>query len=288
MVSMITCHLQGGLGNQLFQIFATIAYALRHDKQFKFLYKCMLGNRSTYWETFLLPLKYFTVIQLPKMTAIKEKGFEYHALHMPLHDNENIELYGYFQSYKYFDTYFPQICRMIRLEKQQHKLLAETFTLICRDTSISMHFRLGDYKQLSEYHPVLPVEYYKNSIRRIVSSINTEITVLYFCEVDDMPEIMETRIIPLQLEFPECRFVNAAEYVLEDWRQLLLMSLCDHHIIANSSFSWWGAYLSNYKDKDKDTSSKIICYPDQWFGPKLQHYNTRDLFPESWTQINIL
>lgn len=274
---MITCHLQGGLGNQLFQIFATIAYANRFTQPFNFLYKYTLGNRSTYWETFLLPLKYFTVIQLPKMTAIKEKGFEYHVLPPPPANYPHVELHGYFQSYKYFDAYFPQICRMIRLDKQQQKIRDE-FSGLLADRTISMHFRFGDYKRLPDYHPILPVEYYTNSIRYILSQIPPAdtINILYFCESDDIEEIMETRILPLQAEFPECRFVNAAEHVSEDWRQLLLMSLCEHHIIANSSFSWWGAYLS---------SGGIVCYPEKWFGPKLGHYITDDLFPESWTKI---
>ena len=64
---------------------------------------------------------------------------------------------------------------------------------------------------------------------------------------------------------------------LDDWQQMLLMSCCHHNIIANSSFSWWAAYLNSNKDK-------IVCYPSVWFGPSANN-NTKDLCPSDWTKI---
>jgi hypothetical protein len=64
---------------------------------------------------------------------------------------------------------------------------------------------------------------------------------------------------------------------LDDWEQMLLMSLCEHNIIANSTFSWWGAYLNSNVEK-------IVCYPDQWFSPKANK-DTSDLFLEDWVKI---
>ena len=63
---------------------------------------------------------------------------------------------------------------------------------------------------------------------------------------------------------------------LQDWEQMLLMSCCEHHIIANSTFSWWGAYLNMNPDK-------IVCYPKKWFNS--ESHNTDDLFPEEWIKI---
>jgi hypothetical protein len=70
-----------------------------------------------------------------------------------------------------------------------------------------------------------------------------------------------------------------ADSKLSDWEQLLLMSLCEHNIIANSTFSWWSGYFNT-------NQNKIICYPSQWFGPNIVHC-TSDLFPKNWFKIII-
>ena len=89
--------------------------------------------------------------------------------------------------------------------------------------------------------------------------------------------IVNISIAVLQRKFPNITFVKASDE-LYDWEQMLLMSCCDHHIIANSSFSWWGAYFNPSKEK-------IVCYPSVWFGPKLAYMDVKDLFPDSWEKI---
>ena len=98
---------------------------------------------------------------------------------------------------------------------------------------------------------------------------------MYFCEKDDNVEVLD-KINELRIVFPECSFIKAPDNA-DDWKQLLMMSCCKHHIIANSTFSWWGAYFNSNEDK-------IVCYPDPWFGPNLKH-NVDDLFPDTWTRI---
>ena len=66
--------------------------------------------------------------------------------------------------------------------------------------------------------------------------------------------------------------------VKTDWEQLLYMSLCNHNIIANSSFSWWAAYLNENPDK-------VVCYPTLWFGDALSSYDVSDLLPTEWIKI---
>ena len=151
---------------------------------------------------------------------------------------------------------------------------------------ISMHFRLGDYKKLPDYHPILPLEYYTQSLKKIFEVLNQgkeekihesrKMKILYFCEKEDN-EDAQVKITILQKEFPNVEFIKAEDSI-EDWKQMILMSCCKYNIIANSSFSWWGGYFNNDKDK-------IVCYPKVWFGHKLTHHNLNDLFPRSWIKI---
>jgi len=266
----------GGLGNQLFQIFATISYAMKHRQPFKFLYKDFLGNRPTYWNTFLNSLMAFTVKQRPTMTVIKETGFQFQIIQDPV-QGEDSTLKGYFQSYKYFETHWNTLARLIRVEEQKAAIKSEYTHNY--DNIVSMHFRLGDYKNLQDCHPVMKYSYYKNSIQHIVNATeNNKLKILYFCEKEDEEDV-QIIIKQLKEEFPESKFVKI-DHDIVDWVQLLMMSLCRHNIIANSSFSWWGAYFNSREDK-------IVCYPDVWFGPKLADINdTRDLFPETWSKIS--
>ena len=109
-----------------------------------------------------------------------------------------------------------------------------------------------------------------------INTINNSIrTVLYFCEDADFDEVLE-KIYNLEQIFPELIFMRG-DNMLQDWEQMMLMSLCSHNIIANSTFSWWGAYFNT-------NPTKIVCYPGTWFGPKAGH-DTSDLFPEDWIMI---
>jgi len=271
---MISCELMGGLGNQLFQIFTTISYAIHHKRPFKFLYKDFLDKRPTYWNTFLSSLKIFTIKQRPVMTIVEENGFQYQPLPVPL-NGENSTLRGYFQSYKYFEHYWNSLLKLIKLEEQKTSIKNKYIENY--DNIVSMHFRLGDYKFLQDCHPLLKYEYYKNSVQHIIEKTNNNtLKILYFCEEEDINAV-QIIINKLQEEFIECEFVKI-NHDIPDWEQMLMMSVCHHNIIANSSFSWWGAYFNSHEDK-------IVCFPDVWFGPTLSYHNLKDLFPESWTKI---
>ena len=281
---MITCNLMGGLGNQIFQIFTTISYAVKSHNKFNFTDAKTLGNgsvtiRNTYWDTFFSRLKPFTSDELPQMKVIRETNFTFNELPVDEMLNNNILIYGYFQSYKYFEQNYETICRMIGLEQMKDVLLTKIkYDLIFLSQTISMHFRIGDYKKFQHVHPIMSKEYYQNSLNYILSKVsNTKLTIMYFCEDVDISDVNEV-ISYLSKQFPELKFVRG-ENNLEDWEQMLLMSCCHHNIIANSSFSWWSAYFNNWEDK-------IVCYPSLWFGPSARH-DTRDLCPPEWNKIYI-
>ena len=260
---MITCNLMGGLGNQLFQIFATISYAIKTHNLFKFTNKLTLGGgsttiRKTYWDSFFSRLNHFTTDEFPKMNLIKEKDFTFNEL--PLYNMINSDI-------------------IIHIKQKKTNLLKkmnydETFL----NNVISLHFRIGDYKKNTAVHPIMPKEYYHKSIVHILSNYkdsDIKFTVMFFCEDIDTSDVKKT-ITFLSKKFPKLEFVRG-ENKLEDWEQMLLMSCCHHNIIANSSFSWWSAYFNSWEDK-------IICYPSLWFGPSVKH-NTKDLCPVDWIKI---
>jgi len=310
----------GGLGNQLFQLFTTIAYSIKYKRKLLFPYadKLYTGTiRYTYWDTFLYTLKMYTKYDnknsfkadmLTLFSKYKERGFEYSEI--PDLSPDKVFLHGYYQSYKYFEKEKNTIFSLIRLRKQQESILLEHPLFSSYENKISMHFRLGDYKEIQNCHPLMPYEYYENALDVIINRNNeniiitkkndydsvfinlndetstvtpkleikqndTKYNVFYFCQKEDN-EIVSTIIDKLKEKFINVSFFKIDDE-LPDWKQLLLMSCCNHNIIANSTFSWWGAYFNVNVDK-------IICYPHKWFGNSIQH-NTNDLFPCEWNKV---
>lgn len=279
---MITCNLMGGLGNQLFQIFTTISYSLDNEDTFVFLYSKMYGKRLSYWDNFLNPLKEYTSLNRIPGITVREKAFHYNDLPHKKR-NEDIILHGYFQSEKYFEKNAFKIAELsMNLTQLQNKILKKEFKLFDQKNTISMHFRLGDYKNLQDYHPLLKLTYYKNSIKKIEETTQlSEWTIIYFCEEDDLDCVNKEYIYFLKKMLPKCTFLRGTPE-LPDYDQMIAMSCCQHHIIANSTFSWWGAYLHFSDDK-------LVCYPSLWFGSKLPDNNIKDLIPENknWLKISV-
>ena len=92
-------------------------------------------------------------------------------------------------------------------------------------------------------------------------------------EIDE--EKIEENIQKIKLAYPNLEII-ICDFNIEDWEQMILMSLCSHNIIANSSFSWWGAYFNN-------NTEKLVCYPSIWIGTTN---NVDDLFPENWAKVS--
>ena len=299
---MITGRIMGGLGNQLFQIFMIISLSI--DSEIPFFFpdtEQLCSKRHTYWNSFLSRLKIFLqkqkFIESQLSKIINEEGFEYKKYDIELVKIENILFYGYFQSYKYFEKNYRTIYDLIDIDKYKNELinkisqvnvLKNSTELMRRDNeitiydkTISMHFRIGDYKNIQNCHPLMTLKYYSNSLKYLCESgIDLrEYKILYFCE-NNLSDIIHviTIINDLQLEYPCLEFVRQTG--LEDYEEMILMSLCKYNITANSTFSWWGAYFNNREDK-------IVMYPNVWFGSALSDKNVDDLHPPSWIQISV-
>ena len=289
-MTVLSCKLMGGLGNQLFQIFATISLALSTGKVFLFPYSNTLTTgmtRPTYWHTLLDGLLNNTTWKTAEsdnprifsLPPIEEKGFEHDEMVII---RVNLEkkpacLHGYFQTYKYFEKHYDTIIQHIGLRTKQEEIRNKT-TLMngLGNRNVSLHFRLGDYVSKQSHHPIMSIKYYVGALTRIIDELGSEtFRVIYFGEKDDETTI-KICIQILTKKFPYLEFVKAD--LDEDWEQMLLMSLCDHNVIANSSFSWWGAYFNK-------NPNKIVCYPTTWFGPAMQNHDTKDLCPPGWVRI---
>jgi len=243
----ITNIMSGGLGNMMFQVAA--AYALGKD------YGHRLVLNPNHVGTLHKPPAAYKDSVFKNIEAlggsyeflkISEESFSYKALPTA---TTNIILDGYFQSYKYFEQYEEQIRDLFNYKvpvKYDPK------------GKVSIHVRRGNYTQLAEHHHNLDIKYYLNAIN-------------YFpgCEFlvfsDDIEWCKNT------FEGEEFTFVEGTT----DIEDLHLMSQCEHNIIANSTFSWWGAFLNR-------NPNKIVVYPNKWFGPANTQYKTWDLFPPEW------
>jgi len=273
---MITATLNGGLGNQLFEIFNLISYSLSNGIEFHFKpQEQKQKHRPFFWDNFLKTLKPFIK---PIETQEQYKELCFHYSEIPVYEklNKSISFEGYFQSYKYFQPNEKEIFRMINLYSQRDGLKDKYDQLYKPEDCISMHFRLGDYKDIQICHPVLNVKYYIKSLKYILSKTQNNWNVLYFYEENDSITV-NREIDTMRIEYPNITFTPINTNI-PDYEQLLLLSLCSHNIIANSTFSWWGAYFNL-------NESKIVCYPNIWFGPSYAGKRVDDLFPDTWCKM---
>ena len=171
---------------------------------------------------------------------------------------------GYFQSEKYFIDYKKEIREYFTLKQDLVKKLKEKFKNILSN-SCSLHIRRGDYLNLQEFHPVLDLEYYNSAIKKIYNSSTKNINFLIFS--DDLDWCKNN----IRIESKTLNFIKQNDEILD----LFLMSFCENNIIANSSFSWWGAWLN-------ENENKKIVTPKKWFGDNYTQNNTKDLYCDKW------
>lgn len=282
--NILTMQLMGGLGNQLFQIFTLISTAI--DNKYKFIipynkvdsHSANRDSRPTYWDTIFSQITKYTKKEINYDEVLKENSFNFEKIDLSKFNNKNIKLIGYFQSYKYFIKNYEYIVNLLDLYKKQteikEKYIKENLT---NNINIFLHFRIGDYASTSA-HPVQTIDYYIIALNTMIQLLSRDnFNLIYFYEEKDITQVNEN-INKLSNGFPELTFISRPKN-MEDYEEMLLMSCCDHAIIANSSFSWWAAYLIQNKNK------KII-YPNKWFSGNIEHYNIDDLCPENWIRVD--
>jgi hypothetical protein len=282
---MISCVLSGGLGNQLFQLFTTIAYHIQHGTPFLFSRKKMTKNdhRPMYWLSLfdtIDPLYIVDTSVFQNWNTYVDPAHTYTPIPSFGGDVDTL-LSGAFQCYSYFDNYKSNILSILDLDTKRTIVKNDYMQFSPNSINISMHFRMGDYKKFRCYHPVLPWQYYVDALRHIlleIGSTSKPVFVHYFFEKEDI-RFVNQYLSHIQQACPNCYYVPVL-HIPTDWEEMLAMSCCDHHIIANSTFSWWGAYLHN-------DNTAVTCYPQIWYGHQLYYINTRDMCLPSWKMISI-
>jgi hypothetical protein len=277
---VISGNIMGGLGNQLFQIFTIMSLAISSGKNFAFPYDTMTRvglNRPTYWDNMLRELKKYTTIHNLNFAIAEETPFVYNPrlMNSVAVYSGNVYLKGYFQSYKYFQHCLPQILSVLKLSVQKNIIIKLFDAQLTNKETVSLHFRVGDYVRHPNSHPILGITYYINALTHI-TTVASVTHVLMFYEAGDK-DFLEPTINMLKTRFSTLVFMTP-ERNIPDWSEMLLMSCCKHNIIANSTFSWWGAYLN-------ENANSIVCYPSLWFGAAIKAPELTDLFPERWVKI---
>ena len=257
---MITAYLQGGLGNQMFQIAAAYSLSLKMnvDCAFDFdkSYVSTQGYGANKYKGNIFKNITNTQLNFNSFKMYREPEFRYNEL--PLVDN--LCLVGNFQSEKYFNDKKTEIIKLFNFEEEAHNKIKNFIRENVGDGSLTaIHVRRGDYVSKPNFHPTCSLEYY-NEAMDIINSDN------YIIISDD---IEWCKKVFVGNEFIFSPFTNEIE-------DLYLLMNCDNHIIANSSFSWWGAYLC-----EKD--NKVVS-PKTWFGPQGPQ-DTEDIYIKDWIKL---
>ena len=247
-----------GLGNQMFQIATALSYAKDNDLTATFpdLKNSKFGN---YTENIFKNLK----TEPYDETSLEYEYYESSFTYTEIPAFKNIRFNGYFQSDLYFKDNIKLIKDTFKASETIKNYIYEKYGDIFHNAT-SCHFRFGDYKELEGKHPILTnTNYYKNALEMFS---DTELLIFS----DDIEACKKLKF----LNKPNVKFISNEK----DFIDLYMMSFCKNNIIANSTFSWWSAWLNNH-------NYKKVTYPECWFGLD-KNFATNDLFPRDWKKIN--
>jgi len=279
----------GGLGNQMFQY--AFGYALERTIKIKTLFDMsffekkyarpyqldIFNLQAKFVENFLLKLKLKIMWNNRKNLKNKsfmglnfycEPHFQYDKKAFRIPPNTFIE--GFFQSEKYFKHVGNEIREAFTFKTKPDKFNQYLIDTINESNSVSIHIRRGDYvekKRYQDLYATCSLDYYKKGVEYIASKYENP---KLFVFSDDIQWAKANWELPYETVFVDN---NSGDKSYEDFR---LMSLCKHNIIANSSFSWWGAWLNNNKEK-------IVIAPEKWFNDKK--INQDDVIPSEWIKL---
>lgn len=281
---MIITKLQGGLGNQMFQYAIGRSLSIKSNAQLKLDISHFTNDNLRKYRLNYLNIieniaskkeikkiynnfnKLFDNLKPFKKKIIVEKNINFNKNILELKDN--FYLYGHWACEKYILDIKPILSKEFTPKNILNENLQKNLKSIEQTNSVSLHIRRGDYltEKISKIFKITTLEYYKKAIDKILEK---EKNPYFYIFSDDI----EWTNANLKIS---CPFHFVSQDNLEDYEELYLMSKCKHNIIANSSFSWWGAWLNNNPDK-------IVIAPQEWFNDNSK--NVSDLLPSDWIKI---
>jgi hypothetical protein len=208
-------------------------------------------------------------LRIKNLKVIRESNLLFNEKYLNIDDNKYID--GYFQTEKYFSNSRDIILKQFVLKEEISEYSKDVKKQIANaKVSVSLHIRRGDYLNSvnANIHGVCDLDYYKKA----VSVLNTKLDEAnYFIFSDDIAWVKE------HLKLDNGFYIDSKEKRIPH-EDIYLMSLCDHNIIANSSFSWWGAWLNQ-------NNEKLVIAPNRWFADEKMEINAKNIVSENWEKI---
>jgi hypothetical protein len=288
MEETIIVRIQGGLGNQLFQYASGAAVAARArlqlkvdvqwykahtDRQFlldKFNTDIDIANEKEVQMAKgahdLFIDKALRKIKLRKEKFFFEKEFVFDPTVLKI--NHAAYLKGYWQHFQYFEEFSDEIKRQFQL-KQLTDIARTVQMKIDNSNSIGIHLRRGDYitnSAFNKFHGVLDEHYYRTAIEVLMRKVPDASLYVFSDDINFAQQFFHS--------YKKVEVVTGNK----DEEDLILLSSCKHQIIANSTFSWWSAWLNKNPDK-------VVIAPQKWFADPTRNAQTKSIIPHSWLRI---
>ena len=283
MITMTGIGYMGQLGNQMYQYAALLGISQLHgyevvlpgdNREIRDVEQDYTGRKIRYG-LYLLNCFDLTERVLSSTELNQNLQYRYHEAHHHFDENvlripDNTGIIGHLESYRYFDHARKTVLEKMKFKPEIKTRAEERFKKYQTKSVVSLHVRTHTRytTEKFDHHCFLPVEYYRKALTFFPEQ---DYNILVF--TDNFPWVKEN------IKGPNIYYNEYdTEYSRPDFIDLCMMSFCDHHIIANSSFSWWGAYLANKKDQ-------VVIAPSQWFGPAFAHLSDKDTVPPRWIRI---
>ena len=272
---IVSVNIMGGLGNQMFQLATAYAYARKYNGNLKVMRnKRESDGRPLYWGSFLCRFNKYLVDSIPNNLVQWHESGATEYCSIPDLNSNGIFLNGYLQSPKYFNVHEEEIKQLFASSYDVMSYINTKYKklLYNKERTIIVHARRTDYcrnQDIINYHGPLTADYYKKAIKRMCESVSNPIFLLvsddpnYWIDIfEDIPELDSGNICILNNE--------------SDINIIGLLQQFNYFIIANSTFSWWAAWLSK--------GTKKVIAPSKWFGP-TGNVNYKDIYVPSWELI---